>query len=267
MLADFLQFDFLQRALASGVLLAFIAPLIGMFLVARRYSLLSDTLAHVSLLGIAIGVLAGWSPLVTALCVVIVAAFGIERLRSTGKLFGEAVLAVFLSGSLALAVVLMSFVRGASTNFSTYLFGSLSTVTSADLWTITVFSVIVALFVFVSYRPLFLITLDEELAAASGTSVTRMNMQFLLLVAVTVALLSRVVGALLVGALMVIPVLTAFQWRKNFLTTLGIAEACSIVAVVGGIFGSYQFDTPAGGTIVLAALGIFGLSFVFLRGK
>lgn len=266
MLSDFFQYDFLQRALLSGVLLSLTAPLIGIFLVARRYSLLSDTLAHVSLLGVAVGVLLGWSPVFSSLVVVAAVAVGMERLRVTGRMFGEAVLAVFLSGSLALAVVLMSFARGSSANLSSYLFGSLSTVTSTDLWLILMASAVIAVLITVSYRTLFLIALDEELARVSGASVTRINLAFFLLVAVTVALLSRVVGALLVGALMVIPTLAAFQWRQSFAVTLLIAEAVSFVAVTGGIVAAYAFGTPAGGTIVLAALGLFVTSSLF-RGR
>lgn len=260
MLLDFFQYDFLERALISGILLSLVAPLIGTFLVARRYSLLSDTLAHVSLLGVALGMLLGWSPLAVSLVVVAVSAIGIERLRAAGRVFGESVLAVFLSGSLAFAVVIMSFVRGSGTNISSYLFGSLSTVTVSDVWLIALFSILVAVAVFVSYRALFLVTLDEELAQVSGASVKRINMAFLFLVAISVALLSRVVGALLVGALMVIPTLGAFQWRRSFAHTLVIAEILSFFSVVSGIVVSYVFSTPTGGTIVLSALSIFILS-------
>ena len=265
MLVDFLQFDFLRRALLAGVLLASVAPLVGMFLVARRFSLLSDTLAHVSLFGVALGLFFGFSPLLSALVVAVVAALGMERLRGYSHLFGESVLALFLSGSLALAVILMSLSHGLGPSLTSYLFGSLSTVTTSDLWLIGIFSLFIAVFILVSYRKLFLMALDEELAQASGVPVARLNRIFLVLVAVAVALLSRVVGALLVGALLVIPVLSAFQFRRSFAVTLVIAEGISLVSVIAGLFAAYAFGTPAGGTIVLSALVFFAISLLLGR--
>lgn len=259
---DFFHFDFLIRGFIAGLALGVVAPVVGLFLVVRRYSLLADALAHVSLLGVAIGLLSGINPLVSALAVSGVAAVGMERLRRGGRIMGESVLAVFLSGSLALAVVLISLARGFNINLLSYLFGSLITVTMTDLWFIGGLSVLIIGFVTLKYRQLFLSSLDADLAQTSGVSVTWINLALLLLAAGTVTLAMRMVGVLLVGALMVIPVLAAMQFRLSFLRTLFLAVLFSVVSVVAGFFLAYTLNLASGGTIVLVTLFLFVLSLL-----
>src|SRR3989338_6684013 len=121
-LFEIFQYDFFIRAFIAGGITAVVAPLIGMFLVVRRYSLMADTLAHVSLVGVAIGIFTGINPAITALVTTVIAALGIERLRQTKQLFGESVLALFLSGGLAIAIVLISAAHGLNVNLFSYLF-------------------------------------------------------------------------------------------------------------------------------------------------
>ncbi len=137
------QYTFILHGLAAGIIVAIIAPLIGIFLVLKRYSLIADTLAHVSLAGIAIGLLTGMSPVITALSATVIASLGVERLRISKNIYGESALALFLSGSLALAVVLLSLAHGFNTNLFNYLFGSIVTVTIGDVYTILGLSVLV----------------------------------------------------------------------------------------------------------------------------
>src|SRR3989344_2232120 len=213
---EILTYEFMQRAFIAGIVVAITAPLIGQFLVVRRYALLADTLAHVSLAGIALGLLLHIQPLFGALATAVIAAIGIERLRHTERLSGESVLALFLSGGLATAVVLISLAHGFNTNLFSYLFGSLTTVGPTDLLVITILGIIVLVLVTLFYHRLFYISYDEQGAAASGIRANALNTLFIILAAVTVSLSIRIVGALLIGALMVIPVLAAMQWRQSF---------------------------------------------------
>src|SRR5713101_5460720 len=157
---DFLLFGFMQRAFAAGAVMAVVCPLIGVFLVPRRLSLIADTLAHVALAGVAIGLLVGASPVLGALVVTVAGAFGMERLRSRGALQGDAALAVFLSGGFALAVVLISLARGFNADLFAILFGSILTVSLADVWLITALGAVVVTTILLFYRRLFAITVE-----------------------------------------------------------------------------------------------------------
>ena len=263
MFLEMFQFDFILRAFEAGILLSIIAPLIGVFLVVRRYSLLADALSHVSLMGVAVGFLLKLNPVLTALFVSAGAAFGIERLRQKRKMFGESVLAVFLSGSLAIAVVLIGIAKGFNVNLLNFLFGSLSTVSANDALLISVLSVVVVAFCTFFYRQLFLISLDEDLAKVSGVPVDALNLILVMLAACTVALSMQMVGVLLVGALMVMPVLSAMQVARSFLQTFGFALFFSMLSVITGLLLSYMLNIASGGAIVLVALCFFLLSLLF----
>lgn len=262
---EIFQYDFMIRAFEAGIALGIVAPLIGMFLVVRRYSLLADTLAHVSLAGVAVGLFAGWNPLFSALIASVGASFGMERLRASRRVFGESVLALFLSGSLALAVVLLSIAKGFNSTLFTYLFGSIATVSRSDVWVTVLLAIVVFFNVVLLYKELFFISLDEDLAQASGLPVHRLNLTIVFLAAITVALAIHIVGVLLIGALMVIPVIAAMQYGRGFRTTLIYSVIFSVTSVIMGLFASYYFDIASGGAIVLIALGIFLVSLLVTK--
>lgn len=254
---DIFQYDFMIRAFIAGLVVAIIAPLIGNFLVVRRYSLMADTLAHVSLLGVAIGFLTNINPFFTALGTSLIASVSIEKLRKERKIYGESVLALFLTGSLALATVLIGLARGFNVNLFSFLFGSIATVTPTDLYTTVGLGVLVLAIIMLFYRELFFISLDEELAEVSGVRVKLLNTVLISLTAITVALSMRIVGVLLVGALMVIPVLAAMQYKQSFKLTVILSIILSLLSVLVGLFVSYYLNLASGGTIVVIALIIF----------
>ena len=254
---NILQYSFVIRGLEAGIIVAIIAPLIGIFLVLRRYSLIADTLSHVSLAGIALGLLFGWSPIITALGVTVASSLGIERLRTTKRIYGESALALFLSGSLALATVLLSLGRGFNANLFNYLFGSIVTVTQNDIYTIIILAIIVITLLITFYKELVYISFDEESAKVSGIPVRLINTILVVLAAITISLSIPIVGVLLIAALIVIPIVTALQFRKSFVQTIVIAECVSIFSVIFGIFTSFYFNLSTGGTIVLIMLAIF----------
>jgi len=255
-----LQYDFVLRGLLAGLIIAVVAPLIGIFLVLRRYSLIADTLAHVSFAGVAIGALLGINPVLTAIGATMLSSVAIERLRTSRRVYGESALSLFLSGSLALAIVLISLRRGAGVNVTNYLFGSIVTVTASDLWIIAGAALLAAALVVIFFKELMAIAFDEEAARVAGLPVGLLNVVLVIVASLVIALAIPIIGILLVAALVVIPVLTAMQFRRSFMTTLLYAEIASLLSVVGGMMVSFYFDLATGGTIVLVALGLFVLS-------
>lgn len=261
------HYSFIIRGLEAGLLIGLIAPLIGIFLVLRRYSLIADTLSHVSLAGVAIGLLTGINPLLTALGASALASIAIERLRMSKKIYGEAALSIFLSGSLAIAIVLIGLSHGFSVDLFSYLFGSILTVRSVDVVIMLVLGFIIASLIIIYYRELIYLSFDEEAARVSGIPVSLFNFLFILLAACTIALSITVIGILLISALLVVPVVTALQFRKSFTTTVFIAEAVSLLSVFSGIIVSFYLNTSSGGLVVLIMLAIFSVVFVMKRQK
>lgn len=259
---DMFQQDFMVRSFLAGGAIAVAAPLIGMFLVVRRYSLLADTLAHVSLVGVALGLILNTQPVLTAVVTSVFAALGIERIRRTRHLVGDSVLAIFLSGSLAIASVLLSLARGFNVNLLSFLFGSITTVQRADVFIIVTLALLVVVVIVALYKEFFAISLNEELAQTSGIPAGTLGLLLVILAAVTVSLAMRIVGALLIGALMVIPVVTAMQVGRSFRETMVVSVVVSLLAVFLGLTISYVLGLPSGGTVVVVALAMFGVSIL-----
>ncbi|MFA6183615.1 MAG: metal ABC transporter permease [Parcubacteria group bacterium] len=259
---EIFQYDFILRGIIAGIVIGAIAPLIGIFLVLKRYSLIADTLAHVSLAGVALGLLLGINPIFTALGSSMVASVAIEKLRTSKKVYGESALALFLSGSLALAIVILSLARGFNTNLFSYLFGSIVTVSIGDIYLILIVAVIAVVTLAIFYKELIYATFDEDSAKVSGISTQKINIILIVLASLVVSLAIPIVGVLLISALIVIPVVTALQLKKDFRGTIIWAEFFSIFSVVGGIFGAFYLNLSTGGTIVLIMLAIFLLVFM-----
>ncbi len=262
MYLEIFHYSFMVRAFIAGSVIGIIAPLIGSFLVTRRYALMADSLAHISLAGIAVGLLIGVYPVYTALLVTIVSAIIIEWLRSERKISGEIALAMFLSGGLAVAIVLISLARGFNVDLFSYLFGSITTVRNIDLWVMGILGLTVMLTVYFFYEEFLYISFSEEAAKVSGIPVRMLNIVLVVLTAITVSLSIRIVGLLLIGALMVIPVVTAMQIGKSFARTILYAACFGIISVLSGLFISYYADLAAGGTIVVVSLILFGLTSI-----
>jgi zinc transport system permease protein len=262
---EIFTYSFMIRAFLAGLMIAVIAPLIGNFLVVRRFSLIADTLSHIALSGVAIGLLLHTQPLITTIVVTIIASIAIEKLRSSKNIPGEAVLAMFLPGGLALSIVLINVANGFNANLFSYLFGSITTVQDSDLWLTLGLGILTVSTVIVFYKKLLYSSFDEESAKVSGISVGKINTLLVVLTAITVSLSMRVVGILLIGALMVIPAITGMQIAKSFRQGIYYSLLFAIIAVVVGLYLSYYLNLPAGGAIVLLSLGIFGVVALFKR--
>ena len=264
---EFFQYDFLVRSLVIGLLIGGTAPSIGLLVVLKRQSFLADALSHVSLLGLALASIFHMPLTLGALVVSVGAAVGMEELRRTGRLFRDSSLVIFFSGSLALAIVIMSLSGGLSGNILSYLFGSIATVTMTDVWVTAGVFFLTLSFLFFFGRSLFLLVLNEDLAKVSGVHIRRLNIAFATVTAMIVAVSLQTVGALLVGSLMTVPVLAALQWRFGFRRTLALSIAISVLSVLVGFFLSYSFRFPSGGAIVLVAIMLFLVSYFANRRK
>ncbi len=262
---EMLQYDFMIRAFLAGIIIAVLAAISGSFIVLRRYSMITETLAHSALVGVAVGVIAGTSPLWMAVVAALVSAWTIEYLRSNFQLYSDSVLAIMLSGSLALAVIIVSLAGAFNSSLFSYLFGSILSVTQEDLVIMSVFGVIALTLLGLFYKELYFIAYDEEVARTSGIKVDLLNFLLVSIVAIIIALSIRIVGTLLIGAMMVIPTVAALQFKQGFAKTIAIALLFSLLAVVVGMSSSYFFSLPSGATIVLALLFIFIFSLVVNR--
>jgi zinc transport system permease protein len=252
-----LGYDFMVRALVAAVLVGLAAPAVGVFLVQRRLSLVGDGIGHVALTGVALGLLTGQAPVGVALVVTVLAAVALELLRRYGRASGDVVLAVMFYGGIAGGVVLVARAGESAATLNTYLFGAITTTTPADLRVFAVLAVVVLAAGLGLGRRLAAVSSDEEHARASGLPVTGLNILLTVLTAVTVVLSMRVVGLLLISALMILPVAAAQQLCRSFRATTAAAMALGVLTSLLGVLTSYYADTPSGGTIVLYLIALF----------
>ena len=251
--------DYMQLALVAGLVVGVCAPLIGTFLVQKRMSLMGDGIGHVAFAGVAAGLLAGVWPVGAALAVAVAGAVAMERLRARGRASGDLALALFFYSGIAAGVVLV----GASGSFDagvlSYLFGSILTVSAPDAWTVVALAAVVVATMALIGRALFAVVLDEESARVAGLPVDVLNTTLAALAAVTVVAAMRVVGVLLVAALMVLPVATAQLVAGSFRSTVALAVATGAMASALGLGVARQLGLPPGGTIVLVAAAAFAV--------
>lgn len=262
MMIDLLQYGFMVRALLAGLLVALALPMIGSFLVARRYSLIADSLAHVSLAGVGLGLLLGGSPVWWAVPVTVAGALLLEYLRQTRRLSGDTGLAVLMSGGLALAVVLANLARGGAVDFNSYLFGSIATTATSDLYLLAGTVAVIVTVVVTQYQAFLHMSFDEDSARIAGYRVRLLNYLMVTMTAVMVVLAMRIVGGLLISALLVIPVITAAQFTRSFRGTMLLAIVAAVLAVLGGLVAAFYLGVAAGGAIVLVALALFVLALL-----
>ena len=253
--------EYMQLALVAGLVIGGCAPLIGAFLVQKRMSLIGDGIGHVAFAGIAAGLLLDVWPYWTALAVAVTAALAIERLRARGRASGDLVLAMFFYGGIAGGVVLVGLAGSLDAGLFGFLFGSILTVAAADVWTVGVIGAVILVTVGLTGRALFAVVADEQWSRAAGLPVDALNSVLAVLTAVTVVAATRVVGVLLIAALMVLPVGAGQLVARSFRQTLLWSVGAGVVSVVLGLVGARQWGLAPGGTIVLVAAALFAAAF------
>ncbi len=259
--------QYMQLALAAGMVVGLCAPLIGTFLVQKRLSLLGDGIGHVAFAGVAAGLLVDVWPIWTALVAAITGAVAIEWLRARGRAGGDLALALFFYSGIAGGVVLTGLAGALDSSTLTYLFGSILTVDRADVITITVLGAGIVAVMVVGWRALFSIVLDEDAARVAGLPVDRLNLGLAALTAVTVVAGMRIVGVLLVAALMVLPVGAAQRLTRSFGATMVVASAIGVLSAIVGLGAARQWALAPGGTIVLVAAAAFAVAGVARAGR
>ncbi len=252
-----LDLEFMRLAFAVGAVVGVLAPAVGFFLVERRESLIGDGLGHIAFAGVAAGYLLGISPVATALAAAVLGALAIEWLRTRGRTAGDQALALVFYTGLAAGIVIVSSAGRLNVNLFQFLFGSILTVTWTDLWTVLVFGGLALVTICVLYRGLVASVLDPEGSRIAGVPIGFLNVVIAVLAALTVAISMRVVGILLIAALMVLPVIAASRLAWSLRSTLGLAVAIGLGSALAGLTIAYYADMPPGATIVLVAAGCF----------
>lgn len=260
-MTELLQYEFMRRALIAAVLIGLVTPIIGTFLVQRRLALLGDGIGHVALTGVALGLLTSTSPVLTAAIVSVVGAVLIELVRVRTRTSGDVALALLFYGGIAGGVLLIGITPGANNaTLTSFLFGSVSTVSEQDIWIVSALALGVLAVVTVYGRELFVLCQDEEVARAHGLPVRFLSVLLAVTAALTVVLAMRIVGVLMVSALMIVPVAAAQQLSKSFRVTMALAVLIGLVSSLGGLTTAFYSDLSPGATIVLLALAIFCLA-------
>ncbi|HET7357537.1 MAG TPA: metal ABC transporter permease [Nocardioidaceae bacterium] len=257
------DYAFIVRALLAALFTGLAAPAVGTYLVQRRLALLGDGIGHISVTGVAIGLLTGTEPTYTAVLVAIAGGIMIEVIRERGRTSGDVALALLFYGGIAGGVLLTGIAGQSAATLNTYLFGSITTISTGDVW-VTVVLAIVVIAVALGLAPqLFAVAQDEEFAKVAGLNVRFYNVLVSVLAAVTVTVAMRTVGLLLVSALMVVPVATAQQVTRGFRATLVAAMGLGTAASIGGVVISTYVDVAPGATIVLLSLAAFASAWPF----
>lgn len=247
---DILSYSFMQRAFIVGNMIAIIAPLVGVFLILKRLSLIGHTISHVALAGIALALLLGIYPIPVAIIVSIFAALGIEKLRENYSDYAELSLSIVLAAGLGIATIFISLSRN-SAGIMSYLFGSITLVNTTDLYTVIPLSLGIVLVIMIYFYGFFYLAFNEKDARLAGVPVRFLNIVFIVLIAITVSLSMRIVGGLLISSLITLPVATSLQLARSFKQTVFYSIATAVLSVNSGLIISFYFDLAPGGTIIL----------------
>ncbi|WP_019639139.1 metal ABC transporter permease [Paenibacillus fonticola] len=260
---EILTAEFFQRALIGGLLIGITAPLIGIFLVLRRLSMIGDTLAHVTIAGVALGFLIHANPIWVGLAFALLASFAIEKLRKAYKAYAELSIAIIMSGGVALASLFFTLGIGYNTDV---LFGSIYTLSREDLYIVGAVTVVVIAIVAVLFKEFFLLTFEEDAAAVSGLPIKLFNLLITVLTALVISTAIKIVGALLVSALITIPAACSLLMARSFKTSVIFSVIIAEIAVVAGLVMAGIWNLAPGATIVLLLIAMLIVTLAGKRG-
>jgi ABC-type Mn2+/Zn2+ transport system permease subunit len=261
------EFAFMQRALIAALIIGLICGVLGFFVVLRRFAFIGVGISHSAIGGVAIGILLGVSPLGTAAIFAVAVALGIAAVSRRSTLSEDAVIGVFFSGSMALGIVLFSMNRGFQQDLFGYLFGSVLAITPGELKILAGTAAVILVALALLFKEFLLVAFDEEIARAYGHRVDLLDTALLVLLAVTIILGVRLVGVLLIEALLVVPAATAALWAQNFRGQIALSVAMAVASGALGLVAAYHFDIAAGGAIVLVAVTGFFASLTLRSGE
>lgn len=261
----FFSFPFIQRALIAGLILAVVSAILGVFVVLRRMSFFSDAIAHASLTGVAVGLLLQINPTIGAIVVSILVGLAMGFIMKKQSLASDTIIGVLFSSSVALAIFIISLLPGIQVDITSLLFGNVLTTTTADIYMAIVLLIATALFVRYATKPMLKYTFHTDIAEIEHKEMQVVNYLFLALLSLTIAVSLKIVGAILVSALIIIPAASAQNISKNLRSMVVFALLFGLISVFLGMYLSFIFDAPSGSAIVLTATSIFLLSLVLRR--
>lgn len=264
---EILSSPFMQKAFIAGILVSILTGLLSVFIVLRKMSFVGAGISHAAFGGVAIGFFTGINPLLTAIAYSIIVAIGIESTARKGMISEDVSIGIFYSVSMALGVALISLSRSYNVDLFGYLFGNILAISQIDILLTVITFVLVSGFMAIFLKELFLSTYNEELAQISGIPVKLLNNLFLMSLALSIVISIRIVGIILVSALLVIPGATARLYAKGLLSMLVLSCLSGVVSVISGLFISYEYDIAPGASIVLVSAFIFFLSLVLKKKK
>lgn len=263
---EILTADFFQRALTGGLLIGITAPLIGIFLVLRRLSMIGDTLAHVTIAGVALGFLTGVYPIAVGLIFAVVASFAIEKLRKAYKGYAELSIAIIMAGGVALASLFFTLGMGYNSDVVSYLFGSIYTLDMMDLYVVGGVTVVVVIMIMLFFKEMFLLTFEEDAASVSGLPVKLLNLLLTVMTALVISTAIKIVGALLVSALLTIPAACSLLIARSFKQSVIFSVIIAEIAVVIGLMTAGVWNLAPGATIVLLLITMLILILIGKKG-
>lgn len=255
------QYEFMRNAFLAGILVSILCPIIGSFLVLKRFSMMGDTLSHSAFAGVASSLYLGIDPSLYSLIYTVINAFIIEALRHKFKNYEEIIMNVILTFNVGLAIVLASS-KKLKTGISQFLFGSILTVTKNDIFLIAIVTVITILFIFLFYKKMVYSTFDEEGAIIHNINVKGLNYAFAILTGATIGVSIRITGLLVISSVLVLPVAASLNFKQGFLRTLLLSITHGLITVLVGLLLSYRLDTAPGGTIALVSVAILLISMI-----
>lgn len=245
-------YGFMQRAFQASLLISLIAPFLGLFLILRRQSLMADTLAHVSLAGVALGVLVSINPTWTNILMVIVIAVVLEYIRTLYRTYSEVSVAILMSAGMALALFLISLNQGGTTlNINQFLFGSIVTISKEQVWILYLLAGTIVCLYLIFRKAMYVMIFDEETAFTAGLPIKTMSILFNVLTGITIAIIMPIVGALLVSAILILPAAISMRLSRSFSSTIVIGIPITLTGMLSGLVTSYEYGTPPGATITL----------------
>ncbi|MDR0734168.1 MAG: metal ABC transporter permease [Elusimicrobiota bacterium] len=262
---EFLSFSFVQRALAAGVLIAVITAILGTFLVLKRLSLIGDSLSHVALSGVALGLITNTSPVFVAVPVVMAGSLLVFKITEHAKIYTDSALGIVSACGISLGLILTSLAGGFNVDLMSFLFGSILTVSTSELWLAFTLAAAAFVIIYIFYNDLIAVVFDENFAKTAGVNTKRINTILVLISAVAIVAALKVVGIMLVSAMLIIPPCAALQLATNFKRALALACGFSVISVIFGIYFSFIFNIPSGAAIIV--LNVLILAFCVLIKK
>ena len=254
---EILQYEFMQRALISGIAISISCSLIGLFLILKRFSLFGDAISHVAFGGIALGLFLKSNPIWVSLIVSIIGALAIIKLNSSKRIYSDSSISVLLSLGLAMGLVLISLSGGFSIDITSYLFGSILLVNIEETWSTVVLSVIVIAFVILYYKKLIYLVFNEEQALVNGINTVVLNILFITLATIAIVMSIRLIGVLMVSSLLIIPNVSSLLLGYGFKKTILFSICFSLISVILGIILAFEWNITPSGMIVITSAGIF----------